>query len=130
MAERNEIERREVCARFGLTHRALHHYEALELLAPRRCAGKAYYGPREIARIKLIQRGKRFLMSLEEIRQWMNLYDGIGEAGQLRDWLRIATEKEQVLRQNIAIMNAALAELDRLRQVADEALSNSVTRQG
>ncbi len=66
---------KEMCARFGVTPRTLRHYEYIELLAPEREGRTRYYGPREIVRMKFILRGRRFGFSLEEIRQWLNLYD-------------------------------------------------------
>ncbi|MFW5642220.1 MAG: MerR family transcriptional regulator, partial [Roseicyclus sp.] len=49
-----------MCARFGVTPRTLRHYEYIELIAPRREGRTRLYGPREIARMTLILRGRRF----------------------------------------------------------------------
>jgi DNA-binding transcriptional MerR regulator len=51
-----------------------------------------YYGPREVARMTLILRGRRFGFSLEEIRQWLELYDADPEGKTQRDaWLASRT---------------------------------------
>lgn len=66
---------KEMCERFNVTPRTLRHYEYIELLAPEREGRTRYFGPREIVRMEFILRGRRFGFSLEEIRQWLNLYD-------------------------------------------------------
>lgn len=49
-------------------------YESKELLFPIREGQKRLFTKRDRARLKLIQRGKRFGFSLEEIRQLLDLY--------------------------------------------------------
>jgi len=66
---------REMCDLFGVTARSLRFYESKELLAPARKGNKRLYNNRDRARLKLILRGKRFGISLEEIRQILDLYD-------------------------------------------------------
>ncbi len=65
---------REMCDTFGVTPRTLRFYEAKELLSPLRKGQKRLYNNRDRARLKLIQRGKRFGFSLEDIRQLLDLY--------------------------------------------------------
>ncbi len=64
-----------MCARFDVTPRTLRHYEYIELLRPDRVGRARFYGPREVARMTLILRGRRFGFKLEELRQWLELYD-------------------------------------------------------
>ena len=71
---------KEMCAAFDVTPRTLRYYEYIELLTPEREGRSRYYGPRELARMKLIMRGRRWGFQLEEIRQWLTIYDGAGEA--------------------------------------------------
>lgn len=66
---------REMCDTFGVTARTLRFYEAKELLNPQRKGQKRLYNNRDRARLKLIQRGKRFGFSLEDIRQLLDLYN-------------------------------------------------------
>ncbi len=66
---------REMCEMFNVTPRTLRFYESKELLSPSREGQKRLYSYRERARLKLIQRGKRFGFDLEKIRQIINLYD-------------------------------------------------------
>ena len=76
---------RELADEFGVTTRTLRHYEAEGLLAPRRAGTVRIYGRRDRARLALILRGRRFGMSLPEIRHIVEMYDdaGAGERGQL-----------------------------------------------
>ena len=55
---------KEMCARFDVTPRTLRYYEYIELLAPEKEGRARFYGPREVARMKLILRGRRFGFSL------------------------------------------------------------------
>jgi len=67
----------ELADEFGLTTRTLRYYEEVGLITPLRPSGNGqrYYDRRQRARLKLILRGKRFGMSLEEIREMIELYD-------------------------------------------------------
>ena len=69
---------KDMCARFEVTPRTLRYYEYIELLAPQKEGRSRFYGPREVARMKLILRGRRFGFSLEEIRQWLLIYNEKG----------------------------------------------------
>ena len=60
---------KEMCAKFDVTPRTLRYYEYIELLAPEREGLSRFYGPREVARMTLIMRGRRFGFTLEEVRQ-------------------------------------------------------------
>ncbi|MBW4974837.1 MULTISPECIES: MerR family DNA-binding transcriptional regulator [Roseovarius] len=66
---------RQMCEAFDVTPRTLRFYEAKELLSPRRVGQKRLFTRRDRARLKLIQRGKRFGFSLEDLRQLLDLYD-------------------------------------------------------
>ena len=65
---------RQMCDAFDVTPRTLRFYEAKELLFPIREGQKRLFTKRDRARLKLILRGKRFGISLEEIRQLLDLY--------------------------------------------------------
>lgn len=78
---------KEMCARFEVTPRTLRYYEYIELLRPRKDGRARYYGAREVARMKLILRGRRFGFPLEEIRQWLDIYGTEGNEAQMRAWV-------------------------------------------
>lgn len=65
----------ELAEAFGVTTRAIRFYEAKGLISPPRKGKARCYSRRERARLKLIQQGKNLGFSLEEIRDWLALYD-------------------------------------------------------
>lgn len=99
---------KEMCAKFDVTPRTLRYYEYIELLSPERDGRARYYGPREVARLTLILRGRRWGFALEEIRQWLEIYEEEGTEAQMRNWVEMADRK--------------LAELDRQRAQLEEAM--------
>lgn len=105
-----QISFKDMCARFDVTPRTLRYYEYIELLSPRKEGRARFYGPREIARMTLILRGRRFGFSLEEIRQWLMLYDRKG-----------TNEQSQVL---IELADRQLRELERQRDELDAAITD------
>jgi DNA-binding transcriptional MerR regulator len=60
----------------GVTTRTLRFYEAEGLIAPARSGSARVYDHRNRTRLRLILRGKRFGMSLSEIREIVDMYDG------------------------------------------------------
>ncbi|MFO7919562.1 MerR family DNA-binding transcriptional regulator [Rhodobacteraceae bacterium W635] len=111
---------KEMCARFEVTPRTLRHYEYIELLLPERDGRQRFYGPREIARMKLILRGRRFGFKLEEMRQWLDLYDADPDQRlQRKVWMDMADKQLDELRRRRAELEESIAELERLRDVWD-----------
>lgn len=106
---------KEMCARFEVTPRTLRYYEYIELLAPEKEGRTRYYGPREVARMTLIMRGRRFGFSLEELRQWLLIYDEQGTEAQQRAWVEIADRQLGNLNTQIAELTEARADLQKLR---------------
>jgi DNA-binding transcriptional MerR regulator len=107
---------KEMCARFEVTPRTLRHYEYIELLAPEREGRARFYGPREIARMTLILRGRRWGFSLEQIRQWLELYDADPEGQtQMSAWIGLADAQLAELTGRRADLDAAIAELRAIR---------------
>jgi len=109
---------KEMCAKFDVTPRTLRYYEYIELLAPEREGRSRFYGPREVARMKLILRGRRFGFSLEEIRQWLLIYGKKGERPQLEAWLQLADRQLLALERQKTELDASIADLRALRETA------------
>lgn len=74
----NMINFTEMVRKFDITPRTLRYYEYLELLKPTLEGRDRLYDRKQVARFKLILRGRRFGMKLEEIRAWLELYDSRG----------------------------------------------------
>ncbi|SMH34454.1 MerR family DNA-binding transcriptional regulator [Maritimibacter sp. HL-12] len=106
---------KEMCARFDVTPRTLRYYEYIELLRPEKQGRSRFFGAREVARMTLIMRGRRFGFSLEQVRQWLEIYDHQGTEAQMRAWVEAATDQLGKLDAQITDLRAARDELEALR---------------
>lgn len=95
-----------MCADYAVTPRTLRFYEAKELLFPIRQGQKRLFTRRDRARLKLILQGKRFGLSLEEIRQLLNLYD-VGD-----QQITQITRTVEIARQHLVAFELQRVELD------------------
>lgn len=64
-----------VCAEFNVTPRALRFYESKGLLSPIREGQKRLFTRRDLARLKLILRGKNYGFALSEMKELLDLYE-------------------------------------------------------
>ncbi|WP_120504240.1 MerR family transcriptional regulator [Sulfitobacter mediterraneus] len=106
---------KEMCAKFDVTPRTLRYYEYIELLEPDREGRARFYGPRESARMKLIMRGRKFGFSLEDIRQWLLIYEHEGNEAQMRAWVEMADGQLLELADQRVQLDEAIDELQKLR---------------
>jgi DNA-binding transcriptional MerR regulator len=121
MAE-NRLSFKEMCAKFDVTPRTLRYYEYIELLAPEKEGRARWYGPREVARMTLILRGRRFGFSLEEIRQWLEIYDKRGTEAQMREWVRLADRQLAALEIERTRLEETILDLRALRDGVEGSL--------
>ena len=63
----------------------------------------------------LILRGRRFGFSLEEIRQWLLIYEEKGTAAQMDEWVRLADRQLDALKEERAALDASIEDLQKLR---------------
>ncbi len=111
---------KEMCEKFEVTPRTLRHYEYIELLMPEREGRQRFYGPREVARMTLILRGRRFGFKLEELRQWLELYDADPtQRLQRKVWMEMADKQLDELKSRRVELDEIIEELERLRDVWD-----------
>lgn len=111
---------KEMCTRFDVTPRTLRYYEYIELLQPQKDGRSRLYGPREVARMTLILRGRRFGFSLEEIRQWLLIYRQKGTREQYQVWVDMADRQIKALEAQMDELKTAIDDLRELRdQTAD-----------
>ncbi|MBW4710385.1 MerR family DNA-binding transcriptional regulator [Roseobacter sp. YSTF-M11] len=106
---------KEMCAKFDVTPRTLRYYEYIELLEPDREGRARFYGARECARMKLILRGRKFGFQLEDIRQWLLIYEHEGTAAQMEAWIDLADGQLKELADQRAQLDEAMQELQDLR---------------
>lgn len=98
---------------FDVTTRTLRFYEQQGLIEPLRRGRRRLYGNAERTRLKLILRGKRLGLSLSEIREIIDMYDGPpGEGGQLNALVeRISVRRAELLAKR-ADIDQTLRELE------------------
>ena len=106
---------KEMCAKYDVTPRTLRYYEYIELLQPDREGRARFYGPRECARMTLILRGRRFGFQLEELRQWLLMYEKEGTVAQMKAWIDMADRQLVDLAMQKEQLQHAMDELQSLR---------------
>jgi DNA-binding transcriptional MerR regulator len=120
----------ELAEELGVTTRTLRFYEAEGLISPRRQGAARVYSVRDRTRLRLILRGKRLGMSLAEIAEIINIYDGAAssERRQLRtllDRLAVITGDLQARQEDLRRTLNEVAEVTelcrtRLRELATD----------
>ncbi|MHA7851280.1 MerR family transcriptional regulator [Roseovarius sp.] len=114
---------KEMCAMFDVTPRTLRYYEYIELIFPERDGRSRFYGPREVARMTLILRGRKFGFALEEIRQWLLIYEHEGTEAQMRTWVELADRQLAELAEQKAQLDDTMHELRALRDETKASLT-------
>ncbi len=114
---------KEMCAKFDVTPRTLRYYEYIELLSPEKEGRSRFYGSKEVARMTLILRGRRFGFSLEDIRQWLLIRENDGTEAQMRHWVALADGQIVELLEQQKQLQETLEELQKLRDVTAASLS-------
>jgi DNA-binding transcriptional MerR regulator len=104
----------ELAEELGVTTRTLRFYEAEGLISPDRAGTSRSYSVGDRARLRLILRGKRFGMSLAEIREIVTMYDGAAssERRQLQTLLHRLDEIAADLRARQADLRRTLSEIN------------------
>ncbi len=113
---------KEMCARFDVTPRTLRYYEYIELLSPEREGRSRFYGPKELARMTLILRGRRWGFSLEDIRQWLLIYEKEGTDKQMRAFIDLADRQLKELAEQKVQLEETMTELKDLRDETAQSL--------
>ena len=83
---------------FGVTTRTIRYYEEKGLVHPRREGQKRLYAPADRVRLKLILRGKRIGMTLQESVDLIDMYDpSHNNTQQLNTLLSTISERREML---------------------------------
>ncbi|MFT6224693.1 MAG: DNA-binding transcriptional MerR regulator [Paracoccaceae bacterium] len=114
---------KEMCTKFDVTPRTLRYYEYIELLKPEKVGRSRFYTPRDVARMVLILRGRRFDFSLEEIRQWLLIYEEQGTVPQLEMWIELADRQLVALQATQDQLQATIGDLQQLRDETANSLA-------
>jgi len=97
---------------FDITPRAIRFYEDVGLLTPSRAGRNRIYTQRDRTRLKLTLRGKRLGLSLQEIKQLVDMYDSASDtAPQLQAFLDVLAAHRQLLEQQREDIEITLAEI-------------------
>ncbi|WP_454719634.1 MULTISPECIES: MerR family transcriptional regulator [Cupriavidus] len=106
----------ELAREFDVTPRAIRFYEDQGLLSPERegpGGRKRVYNGRERTRLKLTLRGKRLGLTLNEIREILDLYESPRDtAPQLERFLHSLARHRGALERQLEDLQAQLAEID------------------
>lgn len=106
-----------LAAEFDITPRAIRFYEDVGLLAPQRVGRNRAYSQRDRTRLKLTLRGKRLGLSLQEIKQLIDLYDNPSDTrGQLQAFMAVLAEHRRALEQQREDIVITLAEIEQHEQ--------------
>jgi len=102
----------ELAAEFDITPRAIRFYEDVGLLTPARAGRNRVYTHRDRTRLKLTLRGKRLGLSLQEIKQLVDMYDSPSDtAQQLQAFQAVLAEHRRQLEQQREDIEITLAEI-------------------
>lgn len=108
---------------FGVTTRTMRHYEELGLLTPKRQGQTRIYSRGDRTRLRLILRGKRLGLSLQESRDIIQLYDpSHNNHQQLLQLLEKIQQQKQRLQAQQQDIEAMLTELSAAEKDCQHAL--------
>jgi DNA-binding transcriptional MerR regulator len=116
----------ELAREFGVTTRTIRFYEEKGLIKPRREGQKRLYSNADRVRIKLILRGKRIGMTLQECVDFIDMYDPEhNNTEQLHLLINdVKLRRAQLLQQKKDI-DDMLAGLDEVQGLCEESLTRS-----
>lgn len=116
----------ELAREFRITTRAIRFYETRGLIAPARAGNSRTYTRRDRARLKLILRGKNLGFTLEDIAEYLSLYDT--DPSQLAQTRMLLGKVEA----HIADLESKQADIERtltdLKAIRSECLAHLKTR--
>lgn len=109
----------QITKQFVISARTLRYYEELGLLTPVRTATQQrLYTKKEVAKLRLIIRGKRFGFTLEEIKEMILLFD-LDRTGkkQLEKTVAYGNAKIEEINEKIAELQDIKREMSELNQI-------------
>ena len=111
---------------FEITTRTIRHYEDLGLLAPTRRGQTRVYSPADRIRLKLILRGKRLGLSLDDSREIIDMHDpGKTNVDQLRKLIDAIQLQRHKLNQQLDDISKLLQDLNKAETDCVEALKSN-----
>jgi DNA-binding transcriptional MerR regulator len=102
----------ELAREFDITPRAIRFYEDVGLLTPGRAGRNRVYAQRDCTRLKLTLRGKRLGLSLQEVKDLVDLYESPSDtAPQLSAFLVTLRAHRTLLERQREDLDITLAEI-------------------
>lgn len=113
----------ELSKEFGITTRTIRFYESRGLISPQRVGTNRRYSKRDRARLILILRGRNLGFTVEDVGQYLALYDADpGQLAQTHHLLDMVTASIAELERKREDITRALADLGDIRQKCEEHL--------
>ncbi len=117
----------ELARELAVTPRAIRFYEAKGLLAPRRAGTTRVFDRRDRARLLIVLRGNRLGFSLQEIRDYLDLYDA--DRSQ-RVQVHLLLERARARIGELELRRRDIDQvLDELRDIEQQAISALASRE-
>ncbi len=112
MTERRQYSISELAQEFDISTRTIRFYEEKGLLSPQRDGQKRIYQQADRTRLRLILRGKRLGLTLQESLEIIDMYDSVGDSDrQLQALMRKIRERKSQLAQQMEDIQMLLADL-------------------
>lgn len=116
----------DLASEFSITPRSLRFYEEKGLLAPERRGQTRLYSAADRTRLKLLLRGKRLGLTLDESADIIGMYDPVGNnQAQLEKLLSAIRERKDNLERQLEELHSMLRDLDEWEQRTLEAMPTS-----
>lgn len=115
----------ELADALGVSSRTLRFYETKSLINPTRVGNRRIYNYKDHARMKLILRGKRIGFSLDEIKEFLDLYDTqASQTPQIQLLVNKVSQRIKQLTEQQRDIETTLGELREIHSIASETLTN------
>lgn len=114
---------------FDVTTRAIRFYEDKGMLAPERKGQTRIYTPADRTKLKLILRGKRLGLTLDESNDLIEMYDPSGNnSDQLQTLLNTIRERQVYLRQQMRDLEVMMVDLQESEQRCLDAMQDTLQK--
>jgi len=116
----------DLCKEFEITTLTVRHYEEIGLISPSRRGQTRVYSPADRTRLRLILRGKRLGLSLEDSRQIIDMYEpGKTNIEQLNSLISAIRQQRTKLEQQLDDINNLLKDLNKAETNCLKALKSN-----
>jgi DNA-binding transcriptional MerR regulator len=121
----------DLASEFGVTNRAIRFYEEKGYLEPKREGTRRIYYAADRTRLRLILRGKRLGLSLDETGELIRMYGSpVNNKKQLQKFIVLIGEKRTELERKRRDLEVMLNDLDNVESRCLEALREIVEAEG